>query len=220
MACSYAFGRIPGLVACGPTGDNGPIIAWELARTPAEVAALFGVDPCRSTLIAAQRTALWLDGFGFIPAYTAFLSLAAWAAAGRRAWPIVTALLVAGVADEVEGVLLFANLAELPGTQPQLDALFWVVRLKFLLLALATAAIAALLAWSRRTVAFGFGIVAGFGAIRALLGFFALPEPRMMQGFTVAWVALLALALVASVAPSLVSRARAARPRAPASPSA
>ena len=97
-----------GLIACGPApGGLGPIIGFELARTPAQVAALFGADPCRSTLVAAQYTGLWLDGLGFIPSYTAFLILAAITASrGRMRRAIVAMLVVAGLSDEVEGFVM------------------------------------------------------------------------------------------------------------------
>lgn len=162
--------------------------------------------------MAAQRSALWLDALGFVPAYTAFLSLAAWAVAGRTGWPIVVALLIAGTADEIEGVLLFGILADLPGTQPLLDALFWIVRLKFLLLGLSTLAIGVLLVLTFRRVAVGWGLTISVGATYALFGFFDLPRPGMMLGFSVAWAALLFLAAFASLVPSLVSRERAALP--------
>ena len=220
FACAWGFGRIPGLTACGDTGGLSPIIAFEFARTPAEVAALFGGEPCRSALAAAQRTGLWLDAIGFIPAYTAFLSLAARALAGRWALPIIAGLVIAGLADEIEGVVLFRILDTLPGTQALLDALFWAVRLKFLLLGLATGMVAVLLVATLRQVAAGFGIVAAFGAAQALLGFFEPAPADMMRGFTLGWVSLLVVALIASVAPWLVSAAPASRPRAPTSPSA
>jgi hypothetical protein len=215
-----AFARIPGLVACGDDGGHGAIIALELARTPADVAALFGTEPCRSAAIAAQRTALWIDALLFIPAYTAVLSLAAWAANRRVAPPIVAALVIAGLADEIEGVLLGQVLAEPPGTQPLLDALFWMVRLKFLLLALATAMIGALLVVRLRWLPVGFGIVVAVAGVQALLGWWALPRPGMMSGFTIGWLVLFVTAALASVWPSAFAPARAHRPRSPAPRSA
>src|SRR4051812_32811233 len=70
FACSWAFGRIPGLAACGMFDGSarlGPILAFELARTPGDVAALFGSGACRATLVGAQNSGLWLDALGFIP---------------------------------------------------------------------------------------------------------------------------------------------------------
>lgn len=216
MLISGAFGRIAGLVACGETGGLGPVIAFEVATTPAEVAALFGEDPCRAALIPAQRTALWLDALAFIPAYAAFLSLATWAAKPRYAWPVIAALLIAALCDEVEGALLFAVLRDLPGTPPVLGVLFWAVRAKFLLLGLATLASAALLLLRWRTARVLCGLIAGVGAVEALNGFFAPPAPGMMTGFTLAWFGLLAAAAIGACWPRLLGPP----PGAPARPNA
>lgn len=224
FACSWGFGRIPGLVACGTTGGPldqvGPIIAFELARTPAEVAALFGSDPCRSAFVNAQRSALLLDAMGFIPAYTAFLSLASHAAARRWRWPVIAGLIAAGLCDEVEGGLLAAILRDLPGSTAVFAALSVEVHLKFALLALGTMAIGAFLIARRRMVAGLFGLVVLAGGAVALYGVLGLPDPVMMQGFALGWFALLAAAFTASVAPSLFSPARAHPPRRRATPSA
>ena len=214
--CSWGFGRIPGLTACGPSGGLGPIIALEFARSPADVAALFGVDPCRSTLVAAQRTALWLDALGFIPAYTAFLVLAALASGVRDKRPTLshrssrtvalwlsTTFLVAGLADEVEGVVLHRILAALPGTQALLDALWWPVHIKFALLGLGTLGIAVQLLASRRIGGLIATLPVGLGALTALAGLAHMPTPVMMTGFTIAWVSLLLTAIAGAVRPSL-----------------
>ncbi len=203
--CSWAFGRIPGLIACGPTGGLGPIIAFEFVRSPADVAVLFGADPCRSMLVAAQQTGLLLDEFGFIPAYTSFLVLGAWAAGMRRvaAAVVIAALAFAGLADEIEGVILYLILRNLPGTPLLADILWWPVHLKFGLLALGTAGIGGLLIMARRWL----GMVAGLGMLGgglfALYGLTIFPAGSMMSGFTVAWFMLLGVALVGSVRPSL-----------------
>lgn len=224
FACSWGFGRIPGLHPCGDTGGLGAILAFEFAQTPADVTRLFGAEPCRSALVAAQRTGLWLDALGFIPSYTAFLCFAAWAAGRRRAWPVMAALLVAGLCDEIEGGLLWAILRDLPGTPPLLGALFWAVRTKFMLLGMGTFAVAVLLLWRRPRLTDGSvlrlvgGLGIGYGAVAALQGFFAGPLPAMMTAFAGAWFTLLLVALVGAVSPS--RPARGARLPSPASPSA
>ncbi len=215
--CSWGFGRIPGLTACGGGSELGPILAFEFARTPAEVAALFGAEPCRSTLVAAQRTGLLLDALGFIPAYTAFLCCAAWAVGRGLRKPLIALLILAGLLDQVEGVLLWRTLAALPGDQATLDALGWAVRGKFLALGLGTLGIAlTLLTTGWRAVPIGFALVIGTGAEVALADLFAGPSRWMMTGFTTAWVALLACAALGAAWPRLL----AARPRAQAHPSA
>lgn len=203
FACSWGFGQIPGLVACGPVpGELGPIIGFELARTPAEVASLFGVDPCRSTLTAAQWTGLWLDGLGFIPSYTAFLVLAAIAASvGRFRIVTVAALLVAGLSDQVEGLMLGGIMNALPGTQAQLDQLYWAVHIKFGLLALGTTLIGLAIVRLGGLIPMLMGGVIWIAGMAAIYGFGELPGPVMMQAFTIAWFALLATAIVAAIDP-------------------
>lgn len=207
FACSWGFGRIPGLTACGPVvGGGGPIFAFELARTPADIAALFGVDPCRSALVGAQHVGLLLDGLGFIPSYTAFLVLAA--SVASRGWirrAAVAMLIVAGLSDEVEGLVLDGILKALPGTQAQLDQLYWAVHIKFGLLALATALIGLAIVRLRGLVPLLCGAIVWIGGMAAIYGFGELPGPVMMRAFTIAWFALLATAIIASFAPALFS---------------
>ena len=204
--CSWGFGRIPDLQACGETGGMGPILAFEFARTPAEVARLFGAEPCRSTLIGAQRVGLWLDALGFIPAYTAFLGFAAWATGRQFRRVLIGILVTAALLDQIEGVLLWRTLVALPGDQATLTALGWAVHGKFLLLALGTLGIAlSLITTGWRAIPIAFALVIGTGAEVALANLFGGPSPRMMTGFTIAWVALLACAAIGAVWPRLLA---------------
>jgi hypothetical protein len=204
FACSFAFGKIPGLIACGTfagSGQLGPILAFELARTPADVAALFGSGACRATLIDAQVKGLWLDALGFIPSYTAFLVLAAIAASrGRMQRAIVAMLLIAGLSDEIEGLVMWRILGDLPGTDGQLGALYWAVHVKFALLAIGTTLIGLELIRTTRLWPMLFGLVVTVGGVAAVYGLWTLPNPMMMAGFTYAWFAILATAIVASFA--------------------
>lgn len=219
--CSWAFGQL-GLVACGPTGGLGPIIAFELVRSPAEVAALFGAPPCTAPFVVWQKAALALDGLGFIPFYTAFLILGAVAAGARGRIKIVvfTAIALAGLSDEVEGYILGRILDGLPGTQRQVDALFWVVHIKFALLGLGTLAIGALLLRARRLSVVMPGVAIGGGALIALGGLARAPDPRMMTGFAIAWIVLLLTAFIGVWRPSLFSPAHAGPRQGRAGPSA
>jgi len=204
FVCSSAFGRIPGLVACGTydgAGQLGPILAFELARSPADVAALFGGGVCRTTFVGAQIDGLWLDALGFIPSYTLFLVLAAIAAS--RGWArrtIVAMLLIAGLSDEIEGLIMARIMTQLPGTPGQFDALWWAVHVKFGLLAVGTAAIGLALIGKFRLWPMLFGVIVAVGGAAAIYGFWTLPNRMMMAGFTYAWFALLATAIVASFA--------------------
>lgn len=206
FVASWLFGRVPGLRPCGPGGGLGAVLGFEFAANPADVAALFGTGPCRAALIAAQRTGLLLDGLWFIPAYTAFLTLAAWAgAARRRAW-LVAALVVAGLSDEVEGLILWSILSDLPGTQGRIDALWAAVHLKFALLALGTFGIG----WALRRTLRGWWRLAGFvvagAGLAAMLELATGDVAAMMLGFSVGWITLLGVAIVGAVRSPLPAR--------------
>jgi len=207
FACSFAFGKIPGLAACGTfagSGQLGPILAFELARNPGDVASLFGSEPCRATFAAAQNTELWLDALGFIPSYTAFLALAAVAASrGRSRLVIVAMLVIAGLSDEIEGVFMWRIMDNLPGTPGQLAVLWWAVHIKFALLALGTTAIGLALLGKFKLWPMLFGLIIAVGGAAAIYGFWTLPDRMMMAGFTYAWFAILATAIVASFAAGL-----------------
>lgn len=209
LLASTAFGWVPGLKACGPAGGAGAIIAFELARTPATLAALFGSEPCTSTLLAAQRTALWLDELGFIPAYTSFLALGAWALRDRGLVLVTVAVfLIAGLCDEVEGVTMFALMNPLPGAAWLFAPLFWAVRIKFALLGLGELLLAAALvrgSWIGKIAA--LPMLAG-GAMSLWFLFTAAHDPLMMKGHLVAWSALLVVAIIAAIRPSLVHGAK------------
>lgn len=204
FVCSWAFGKIPGLIACGAfdgSGQLGPILAFELARTPGDVAALFGSGACRARLIGAQNTGLWLDALGFIPSYTAFLVLAAIAASrGRAQRAIVGMLLIAGLSDEIEGLFMWRIMSDLPGTPTQLHGLWWAVHVKFGLLAIGTTLIGLALIRMFKLWPMLFGLIIAVGGAAAIYGFWVLPNAMMMAGFTYAWFAILVTAIVASFA--------------------
>lgn len=210
FVASFLFGQVPDLKPCGPGGGLGAVLAFEFVRAPGEVAALFGAEPCRSALIAAQRTGLLIDGLWFIPAYTAFLALAAWASGvAWRRW-LIGVLVAAGLSDEVEGLILWTILGGMPGTQEQVDALWWAVHLKFALLAIGTAGVGWALrqpGWRRLpgVAIAGAGLFAG---LELALG----NVPAMMRGFSLAWFALLACAVWQAV--SAFRRPNPARPAA------
>ena len=203
------FGRIAGLSPCGPSGGAGAVIALELVRSAEQVIALFGSEPCTGRLIAAQREALWLDLLAFIPAYTAFLALGA--VALRRsglvlALAAMSVFLAAGLLDEIEGLVLFKLLGNLPGTQALYDGLFWTVRPKFALLGLGEIMLAALL-WRGPLIGkIASGLLLA-GGLASLFFLFNDPHaPAMMKGHSYAWGALLIVALVGAMRPEWVTR--------------
>lgn len=203
------FGRVPGLAACGPSGGAGPVIAFELVRTAEQVLALFGSEPCTSTLIAAQREALWLDLLGFIPAYAAFLALGAFAL--RRsglllALVTMSVFLAAGTFDELEGLVMFRILGAMPGSDAMYQALFWTVRPKFALLGAGEILLAALLWRGPLLAKIASGLLLA-GGLASLYFLFNDPHaPAMMKAHSYAWGALLVVALIGAVRPDFVTR--------------
>lgn len=202
IACAVAFQTIPNLASCGPDHGLGPVMGFELARTPGDFAALFGGEPCRSALIEAMRTMLWIDALAFIPAYTALLVFALIALRGngpKLAAAGIAAALAGALFDEFEGVVSFAILADLSGALPadpaQIAWLAPAVRGKFALLALATMAIGWLLSreggWWRLS-----GIVVTTGAALMLVGLASIDLGGLLGlGGLIAWTWLLGVAV-------------------------
>ncbi len=210
LAASMGFGRIPDLVACGPTYGAGPIIALELVRNPAELAELFGATPCSEKFRIAQLSASWWDALVFIPAYATFLVLGAWAL--RRSAPLLGlaamgVLFGAALFDQIEGVILLQILPVGPDAQHLFDMLFFAVRTKFALLGIGELMLAAL-AWRGTLVAKLTAVPLAAGGLVSL--WFLLSEPHhpwMMQAHSYGWMALLALAVVGAINPRWVRAA-------------
>jgi hypothetical protein len=82
---------------CGNLPQNyAPIIAFELARSAADLDAIFGTEPCRATMVARMDAINLVDVLVYIPAYGLFMACffsacqrmpasARWHA--RRSWP-------------------------------------------------------------------------------------------------------------------------------------
>lgn len=207
LIISVMFGRVPGLVPCGDVGPTGAVIALELVRTAADVNTLFGGEPCRSTLIAAQRQALWLDMLAFIPAYCAFL-LGAVAALRRASLGLALVafnlFMIAGAFDFIEGLILFKLLGNLPGDERTFTGLFWTVRPKFACLALGEILLALMLWRGALAAKIAAGVI-GAGGVVALIYLLRAPhDPAMMKGHAVAWGALLVVAVIGALRPGVL----------------
>ena len=144
--------------ACGGLSDRyPPIIAFELARDGADLAALFGgPGACRDRLIAAMDLANVIDLAAFLPAYALFL--AAWFRCRRGGAPAaarwgVAIVVGAALADVLENVCLLALTPGLDPASPWLARLPWVTGVKWLGLGAAAAVAATIFArggrWSR-----------------------------------------------------------------------
>lgn len=212
VGLTLLIGSVEGMRACDGSAALDPMIRFEWVRTVDEVRALFGAEPCRSTLAGAMDGANRIDIFAYIPTFTLFQLFAAWALHrwGRHvALTAAAAAIVAAVCDQAEDQILLAITASLPGEQGQIDMLFWLVRVKFALLAVAGACLGLLL--TRRTGATRWlGIAMIVGAAVALVGQ-AAPQ-LLTPGIALAWTALLIAALISVVRGSSSSAASSSPP--------
>lgn len=127
-----------------PCGDLAkgyqPIIAFELARSAADLAAIFGDAPgaCRTAMVDALDTANVVDVALFIPAYglflvAAFLTLRPVHPRAARIGAVLAA--VTALADVAENVCLFALTPDLDASSGWMTALAWTTGVKWLGLA-------------------------------------------------------------------------------------
>ncbi len=114
-----------------------PVIAFELARTPGDLALLFGerADACQAAFVAAMNTANWGDLLLYMPLYGAFLVLffAGFLERHRRVAAAGMAIVVLSVMfDVVENVYLFRITADLPRAPLWLGGLAVATSVKWL----------------------------------------------------------------------------------------
>lgn len=206
LAISYYFGEIPNIEGCAADAGEasiGSIIAFELVRSPAEVAALFGAEPCTANFLAAMHHATRVDALSFIPAYAAFLICGLIALrnyGGSLSGIGIAAVAAAAIFDQIEGFWLFSIMADLPGSQGEINWLIPAVRAKFLLLGVGAIAIGVLLT-RRRGLGFLFGPIIALGG---MMGAALIADDRYIgltvQGSAIAWLALFIAALVYAIA--------------------
>lgn len=196
IGITVLMGAVEGVEACDGVHSPGPVIRFEWVRTVQDVQTLFGEEPCRSRLAAGMDRVNRIDLAAFIPAFTLFQLFAAWALRGHGrvlATFVAMAAFVAALCDVAEDRLLLAMTAALPGQQALIDPLFWLVRAKFGLLAVAAAGLGLLLTRSAGVPRWIGYVMIACGAA-ALAG---LADPRLLgPAIGVAWAALLAAALI------------------------
>lgn len=184
----------PPLALCGGLDPRyPPILAFEFARSVADLHALFGPAPgaCRSAVAAKLDLINWLDAALFIPIYGTFLAagvLSLRARHPRFARLAVALTLVACGADYVENACLLQLSAapDVPGAW--LALLPWATGVKWLLLG-AVGVLASRVVSQRRWLTvlcvLGLGIVVLALWVPSTFGRFA------SVGVSVSWVMLL-----------------------------
>jgi hypothetical protein len=96
---------------CNPLPMS-PMVAFELVRSVADLQRIFGMpgEVCRADLVAQLNHANLVDTFAYIPAYTAFFALVAYALGRRdRVLGRIAVVLAIGcaVADVFENIAMF-----------------------------------------------------------------------------------------------------------------
>ena len=202
VGLTVLMGAAGGVRACDGATSLDPMIRFEWVRTVDEVRTLFGEEPCRSSLAAAMDRMNRIDVLAYIPAFTLFQIFAALALRGSGrgvAIAAIAAAIVAAICDQWEDQILLAITGALPGEQPMIDRLFWLVRIKFALLAFAAACLGLLLTRSAGATRW-LGMAMILGAVIALAG---LAQPQLLTpGIALAWAALLITAAVRVIRPS------------------
>lgn len=179
------------------------LTAFELVRSVSDLQRIFGAagDACRIALAPQLDHANFVDSFGYIPAYTAFFSLCAYAI-GRRhhalGWITVALTLGCGIADVFENLAMFALSAAPDAESPWLIGLIVSTNAKWIGLAVVTT-----LSGFMLTRYGGLGWIGVLGAAPLVTSFWALLAPDaagqyLIPGMIVASVMLLGVAAVGS----------------------
>ncbi|MEQ1508871.1 MAG: hypothetical protein ABL909_00550 [Sphingopyxis sp.] len=206
IAAMVAMGQVPHQVACDGNASLRPILRFEWLTSAAQFQQFFGAEPCRSQLALAMDGVDRIDTMAYIPAFTLFQLFAAFAmrANGRlAALFVINAALIAAGCDLLEDHRLFslsaiARMRE--AIEPAgLEQLFWFVRVKFGLLALAAIALGRLVgARSGKGWRITSWAMMGSGAV----GLAGLVMPQLLApGIGAAWALLFGVALVRVVRP-------------------
>jgi hypothetical protein len=207
LVLSSVFRAAP--VACGDLAKNyPPVIAQELARSTADMQAIFGAGPsaCRTALADKLNLVTLIDSLAFIPAYGVFLLFFFLAMVPRDEHAALIGLIlsaVAAVADVLENVCLFQITAT-----PDLDGFWlgllpWATGIKWIGLGLAGAVGGTILIKSGR-VNYPAAAACGLGFLGTVLGI-ANPHvfgPYISDAVTLSWIVFLIVDIRGAAAPS------------------
>lgn len=198
------LGAFPETAHTPTPGYGAPIYAFEMAKTPADLIAVFGPedDPLRPERIAQMdRGNLW--DFPFMATYSLFMALffyAAWKGSNQKMWLVFAGIgLLAGCADAIENMILLnltSNLAEAPNIQ-WLGIMVWT---KFLAIMVCISAAGAHLIKQRSILWKALGICSLLGGLTIFAGFLSPTEYGYLigNGTTLGWVAMLLFAIYQS----------------------
>jgi hypothetical protein len=195
---------------CGNLPQNyAPIIAFELARSAADLEAIFGTqEPCRSAMVERMDAVNLVDVLVYIPAYGVFMACfflgmrARHAALGTLGFRIA---IVAVPGDYAENACLMSLTPDVDPASPWFALLPWATALKWLGLGVAAAIAAAI--YLRSSSARALNIVAGLVCAAAFLSTaatIAMPTmfgPLVGLGVALSWLMYLITAAAAAFRP-------------------
>jgi hypothetical protein len=198
-----------------PCGDlragYAPIIAFELARSEADLNALFGQpgDPCRAQVIEHMDAINWIDVLAFIPIYGVFMAfffVGMHASVPRLARLGLQLTIVACLGDYAENTCLMNLTPGLDAGSIWLALLPWATGVKWLGLGLA-AGVGAVIYVQARAQAWWYLAAALACAIALAATLAALASPRefgpiLSPGIGLSWLAFLLTAAIRSFRPA------------------
>ncbi|MEN8722342.1 MAG: hypothetical protein ABF335_05585 [Alphaproteobacteria bacterium] len=189
------MGQFPTDGAGYDPGLGAPIYAFEMARTQADLIAVFGAidDPARAGRIAAMDAGnLW--DYPFMLAYGLFIALFFVAGAkqsGRKVWLLFGALgVIAAVSDGIENKILLGLTADLENA-PYLDLLAYPVWIKFwCLMGAGIGAGLFMMAENDSWLWKLLGAIVALAALGVLAGFWSPTHYAVLMGngLTICWV--------------------------------
>lgn len=204
IGAMVVMGQVPHQRACdggAAVGAHSVMFRFEWILNAADFQTLFGAEPCRSQLALAMDGVNRIDVMAYIPAFTLFQLCAAWAMRVDGRWLalfVINAALIAAGCDMLEDNILFslsatARLRE--AIEPTgLEQLFWFVRVKFALLALAAMTLGRLVG---ARAGIGWHLASWAMMLGGAVGLAGLVWPQLLApGIGATWLVLMVVALV------------------------
>lgn len=133
LGVTLAFQQLAAVKAAGTCMGPGSVVQFEFARTPEQLAAVFGPPVCHQPVITAMDAVNHLDIAAYIPGYTAFAILAALWLGGRSRLALVAVGLavLAFIADLVETTTLLQITKDVAAAEPLLPRSSTAAWIKF-----------------------------------------------------------------------------------------
>jgi hypothetical protein len=196
LVASSLFRAAP--MACGGLpASYAPVIAEELARTPADLAAIFGFGPsaCRTAIAGQLNLVTLIDCLAFVPAYGAFLLFFFLAMVPRDEHAAFIGFVLSAAAvigDYLENACLFQVTAMPDNPGLWLSVLPWATGVKWLALGLA-GAVGGMILMKLGRVNYPAVAACALGLVGTVIGIAnpALFGPYISDAVTLSWIVFL-----------------------------